>query len=51
VDNEPALGLYERFGFERLAVRRGYYANGTRDAAVLRLSLQQPALQGRAVEK
>ncbi len=41
VDNEPALRLYERFGFERLAVRRGYYANGTRDGAVLRLPLQQ----------
>jgi len=39
VDNASALALYARFGFERLAVRRGYYAGGTRDGAVLRLPL------------
>jgi ribosomal-protein-alanine N-acetyltransferase len=36
-DNAGALRLYERFGFERLAVRRGYYQPGGVDAHVLRL--------------
>jgi ribosomal-protein-alanine N-acetyltransferase len=39
VDNGPALGLYERFGFERISVRRGYYQPGGVDGLVLRLRL------------
>lgn len=27
-DNAPAIALYERFGFERLSVRRAYYRSG-----------------------
>ena len=38
VDNVPALTLYERLGFERISVRRGYYAQGV-DGLVLRLRL------------
>ena len=38
VDNVPALTLYERFGFERISVRRGYYPEGV-DGLVLRLRL------------
>lgn len=34
-DNEPALGLYTRAGFERAGVRRRYYADGA-DALLLR---------------
>ena len=34
-DNEAALALYDRFGFERIAVRRGYYRQGV-DAVVMR---------------
>ncbi|MQA05796.1 MAG: ribosomal-protein-alanine N-acetyltransferase [Streptosporangiales bacterium] len=34
-DNAPALALYERHGFERISVRRGYYADGD-DAIVMR---------------
>jgi ribosomal-protein-alanine N-acetyltransferase len=34
-DNAPALGLYAARGFERVGVRRGYYADGT-DAVVMR---------------
>jgi RimJ/RimL family protein N-acetyltransferase len=30
-DNEPALALYERFGFHREGVRRGHYHRGGRD--------------------
>ncbi|WP_373282318.1 ribosomal protein S18-alanine N-acetyltransferase [Microtetraspora niveoalba] len=28
-DNSPARAMYERFGFERLGVRRNYYDDGT----------------------
>jgi ribosomal-protein-alanine N-acetyltransferase len=35
-DNEPAIRLYRRFGFDRLAVRRGYYQPGDVDALVMR---------------
>ena len=38
VDNVPALTLYEHFGFERISMRRGYYAQGV-DGLVLRLRL------------
>ncbi|MBO0827883.1 MAG: ribosomal protein S18-alanine N-acetyltransferase [Streptosporangiales bacterium] len=34
-DNEPALTLYERHGFERVGARRRYYADGE-DAIVMR---------------
>ena len=36
-DNSPAIRLYERKGFERLAVRRGYYEPVGVDALVMRL--------------
>jgi ribosomal-protein-alanine N-acetyltransferase len=35
VDNRPAVSLYERHGFERIGLRRGYYPGGV-DAAVMR---------------
>ncbi|MGZ8253281.1 MAG: ribosomal protein S18-alanine N-acetyltransferase [Burkholderiaceae bacterium] len=39
--NEAAIRLYERYGFERIGVRRGYYpaVGGREDAIVLRVSL------------
>jgi len=39
VDNEAALHLYEKAGFERISVRRGYYQPGGVDGLVLRLRL------------
>jgi ribosomal-protein-alanine N-acetyltransferase len=36
-DNAAAVALYERFGFERISVRRGYYQPGSVDAWVMRL--------------
>jgi ribosomal-protein-alanine N-acetyltransferase len=36
-DNEAAIRLYRRFGFERLAVRRGYYQPEAVDAWIMRL--------------
>lgn len=35
-DNAPAIGLYRREGFERIAVRRRYYQPGDVDAVVMR---------------
>ena len=44
-DNEAALGLYRGFGFDRLGVRRSYYADGG-DAINMRLRLAETAIQG-----
>jgi [ribosomal protein S18]-alanine N-acetyltransferase len=46
-DNTPALGLYRAVGFERVGVRRGYYAAGRADALVLRLRRGSGAIIGR----
>ncbi len=39
--NEAAVRLYERYGFERIGVRRGYYPanSGREDAIVMRIPL------------
>ncbi|MDH4114937.1 MAG: ribosomal protein S18-alanine N-acetyltransferase [Burkholderiaceae bacterium] len=39
--NAAALRLYERYGFERIGVRRGYYPahSGREDAIVMRIAL------------
>lgn len=34
--NVPAISLYEKFGFERLAVRKNYYRNPVEDCLVMR---------------
>lgn len=41
--NSPALALYKRAGFNRVAVRRGYYpaSSGREDALVLELILRR----------
>jgi len=38
VDNTRAQKLYQRFGFEPIGVRRGYYQPGNVDALVMRLT-------------
>ncbi|CAM5271203.1 Ribosomal-protein-alanine N-acetyltransferase OS=Streptomyces violarus OX=67380 GN=FHS41_002807 PE=4 SV=1 [Streptomyces violarus] len=38
VDNVCAQKLYERFGFEVIGFRRGYYQPGNVDALVMRLT-------------
>ncbi|MDX3226427.1 ribosomal protein S18-alanine N-acetyltransferase [Streptomyces sp. ME19-01-6] len=42
VDNPRAQRLYERFGFEPLGIRKGYYQPGNVDALVMRLTNQAP---------
>ncbi|WEP00237.1 ribosomal protein S18-alanine N-acetyltransferase [Streptomyces sp. FXJ1.172] len=41
VDNVAAQKLYERFGFEPIGFRRGYYQPGNVDALVMRLITNQ----------
>ena len=46
VDNEPALALYDRAGFVRVGLRRGYYTGPDGrpiDALVLRRNLNKRA--------
>ncbi len=38
--NEPAIGLYRRFGFVDVAMRRGYYGDDDEDAIVMILELR-----------
>ncbi|WP_066949592.1 ribosomal protein S18-alanine N-acetyltransferase [Streptomyces lushanensis] len=40
VDNPRAQRLYERFGFEPIGFRRGYYQPGNVDALVMRLHMK-----------
>ncbi|MET8156308.1 ribosomal protein S18-alanine N-acetyltransferase [Sphaerisporangium sp. NPDC005289] len=39
-DNPPAQGMYERFGFERIGLRREYYDDGT-DAIMMMRKLEE----------
>jgi len=45
-DNAPARALYERRGFARIAVRRGYYPPDGADADVMQVRLGAPASDG-----
>lgn len=46
VDNVRAQKLYERFGFEPIGFRRGYYQPGNVDALVMRLTDPSASAQG-----
>ncbi|MFF3936080.1 ribosomal protein S18-alanine N-acetyltransferase [Streptomyces phaeofaciens] len=46
VDNVRAQKLYERFGFEPIGFRRGYYQPGNVDALVMRRTDPSTSVQG-----
>ncbi|MFI6566371.1 ribosomal protein S18-alanine N-acetyltransferase [Streptomyces sp. NPDC050534] len=46
IDNVRAQKLYERFGFEAIGFRRGYYQPGNVDALVMRLTDPATSVQG-----
>ncbi|MGW6738697.1 ribosomal protein S18-alanine N-acetyltransferase [Streptomyces sp. NPDC055013] len=46
VDNVRAQKLYERYGFEAIGFRRGYYQPGNVDALVMRLTDPANSVQG-----
>lgn len=37
--NSNAIGLYKKFGFEQIDIRKGYYQDNEEDALVMRLKL------------
>lgn len=41
--NDGAIGLYEAHGFQKVAIRRGYYQDDQEDAYVMMLRLEHPA--------
>lgn len=43
VDNAPALALYEKYGFERIGLRKRYYQPEDKDAFTMRLDLRGTA--------
>jgi ribosomal-protein-alanine N-acetyltransferase len=44
VDNPAAQNLYDSLGFERIAVRKGYYQPDNVDGIVMRLAVPEPKL-------
>ncbi|CAM3625587.1 ribosomal protein S18-alanine N-acetyltransferase [Isoptericola cucumis] len=46
VDNDAALSLYAKAGFERIGLRRRYYQPEDKDAFTMRLDLSSPAAPG-----
>ena len=37
--NEPAIGLYEKFGFRQVGLRKGYYPDNGEDAVLYTLTI------------
>ncbi|MBZ3907422.1 MULTISPECIES: ribosomal protein S18-alanine N-acetyltransferase [Streptomyces] len=50
VDNVRAQKLYERFGFEAIGFRRGYYQPGNVDALVMRLDDPSTSVSAQGTE-
>ena len=46
VDNMPALALYQRFGFQRLGLRKRYYQPEGIDAYTMSLDIARPHIAG-----
>ena len=39
--NQRAIGLYERYGFKRIGLRRGYYSYPVEDALIMKINLRE----------
>jgi ribosomal-protein-alanine N-acetyltransferase len=39
ISNEPAISLYEKFGFQKVAIRKNYYRQPAEDCLVMRVIL------------
>lgn len=39
VSNTPAIGLYQKYGFEQIGVRKGYYEEPKEDAHLMRMGV------------
>ena len=39
VSNAPAIGLYQKYGFERIGVRKGYYEDPKEDAHLMKMDI------------
>ncbi len=44
--NLPAIGLYEKYGFQRAGVRRGYYQRPREDALIMTRTFSRPEAEG-----
>lgn len=44
--NDKAIGLYKRFGFEQIDIRKNYYQPSGEDAIVMQLEIKQPVVLG-----
>ncbi len=39
--NKPAISLYEKFGFKKVGIRKGYYTDTKEDAILMELKLRE----------
>ncbi|MBM3926248.1 MAG: ribosomal-protein-alanine N-acetyltransferase [SAR202 cluster bacterium] len=44
VSNSPAIALYEKYGFKRVGIRKGYYTDNREDAAIMTTEPLQAAI-------
>ena len=50
LSNEPAIALYERFGFQSSGLRRGYYHDNKEDALIMWRTVPERQAAGAIVE-
>ena len=50
LSNEPAIALYERFGFQSSGLRRGYYHDNKEDALIMWRTVPERQAAGAMIE-